>query len=323
MKEIAILTGGDSAEYEISIQTSEVVLNNLKSNKYKGTIIHLKDNKWTVIIDEKRIEINKNDFSYCINSEIKYFDYVFMSLHGPPAENGLIQPYFDNLNLPYSSCNAEVSALTFNKSECNKQLLKMGFNCAKSLHLQKGENIVSEFVKNTLGLPCFIKPNQAGSSFGITKVYKIDDIPQAIDTAWKHDEIALIEQFIDGTELSCGVRIQNNKITAFPITEIISENDFFDYNAKYNGLSQEITPARISKKQTKQIQDITEEVYEKMNLRGICRIDFIIMNEIPYIIEINTIPGLSEESIIPKQAKEAGITLSELFDNCIETTLNK
>ncbi len=323
MKEIAILTGGDSAEHEISIQSAKVVLNNLKSDKYKGTIIHIKDNKWIVNSNNNQVEINKNDFSFCINNEIKYFDYVFMALHGPPAENGILQPYFDQLKLPYSSCNSEVSALTFNKLECNKQLSKMGFHCAQSLHIEKGENIQSEFIKNTLGLPCFIKPNQAGSSFGISKVYKQEDIESAIHTAWEHDNIALIEQFIDGTELSCGVNIQNSKITAFPITEIVSENDFFDYQAKYNGLSQEITPARISEKLTEKIQNITEEVYKKMNLRGICRIDFIVMNETPYIIEINTIPGLSEESIIPKQAKEAGITLSELFDNCIETTLNK
>jgi D-alanine-D-alanine ligase len=323
MKEIAILTGGDSAEHDISIQSAKVVLNNLKSDKYKGTIIHIKDNKWIVNSNNNQFEINKNDFSFCINNEIKYFDYVFMALHGPPAENGILQPYFDQLKLPYSSCNSEVSALTFNKLECNKQLSKMGFHCAQSLHIEKGENIQSEFIKNTLGLPCFIKPNQAGSSFGISKVYKQEDIESAIHTAWEHDNIALIEQFIDGTELSCGVNIQNSKITAFPITEIVSENDFFDYQAKYNGLSQEITPARISEKLTEKIQNITEEVYKKMNLRGICRIDFIVMNETPYIIEINTIPGLSEESIIPKQAKEAGITLSELFDNCIETTLNK
>ena len=175
----------------------------------------------------------------------------------------------------------------------------------------------------TLGLPCFIKPNQGGSSFGISKVNSESQIENSINNALIYDDMVLIEQFIDGVELSCGVTIQEGEIKAFPITEIVSQNDFFDYKAKYEGLSEEITPARISEKQKKEVQQISQQIYKKMNLRGICRIDFIIMNNIPYIIEINTIPGLSEESIIPKQAKKAGISLIQLFDRCIENTLNK
>ena len=323
MKEIAIITGGDSAEYEISIQSANVVLKNLDSEKYAGTIIHIKNGKWTAIINSSHHKINKEDFSVEINSEKKYFDYVFMALHGPPAENGQIQPYFDDLKIKYSSCNSEVSALTFNKIECNKKLTKLGFNCAKSLHHKKGDSINTDQITKTLGLPCFIKPNQGGSSFGISKVNNQDEIKEAINNALIHDDIVLMEQFIDGVELSCGVTIQEGKVKAFPITEIISQNDFFDYTAKYEGLSEEITPARISEKHTKELQQTSEQIYKQMNLRGICRIDFIIMNDIPYIIEINTIPGLSEESIIPKQAKEAGISLVQLFDSCIENTLNK
>jgi len=191
------------------------------------------------------------------------------------------------------------------------------------LHHKKGDSINTDQITKTLGLPCFIKPNQGGSSFGISKVNNQDEIKEAINNALIHDDIVLMEQFIDGVELSCGVTIQEGKVKAFPITEIISQNDFFDYTAKYEGLSEEITPARISKKHTKEVQQTSEQIYQQMNLRGICRIDFIIMNDIPYIIEINTIPGLSEESIIPKQAKEAGISLLQLFDSCIENTLNK
>jgi len=323
MKEIAIITGGDSAEYKISIQSANVVLKNLDSEKYVGTIVHIKDGKWTAIINSSHHKINKEDFSVEVNSEKKYFDYVFMALHGPPAENGQIQPYFDDLKIKYSSCNSEVSALTFNKIECNKKLTELGFNCAKSLHHKKGDSINTDQITKTLGLPCFIKPNQGGSSFGISKVNNQDEIKEAINNALIHDDIVLMEQFIDGVELSCGVTIQEGKGKAFPITEIISQNDFFDYTAKYEGLSEEITPARISEKHTKELQQTSEQIYKQMNLRGICRIDFIIMNDIPYIIEINTIPGLSEESIIPKQAKEAGISLLQLFDSCIENTLNK
>jgi D-alanine-D-alanine ligase len=323
MKEIAIITGGDSAEYEISIQSANVVLKNLDSEKYAGTIVHIKDGEWTAIKNGSHYKINKEDFSVIINSERKYFDFVFMALHGPPAENGKIQPYFDDLKIKYSSCSSEVSALTFNKIKCNKIITELGFNCAKSLHHKKGDSINTDQITKTLGLPCFIKPNQAGSSFGISKVNNEDEIKEAINNALIHDDIVLMEQFIDGVELSCGVTIQEGKVKAFPITEIISQNDFFDYTAKYEGLSEEITPARISKKHTKEVQQTSEQIYQQMNLRGICRIDFIIMNDIPYIIEINTIPGLSEESIIPKQAKEAGISLLQLFDSCIENTLNK
>ena len=323
MKEIAIITGGDSAEYEISIQSANVVLKNLDSEKYTGTIVHVKNGKWTAIINDSHHKINKEDFSVEVNSKKKYFDYVFMALHGPPAENGKIQPYFDDLKIQYSSCNSEVSDLTFNKIECNKKLTELGFNCARSLNYKKGDIINPKNISMTLGLPCFIKPNQGGSSFGISKVNSESEIENSINNALIHDDMVLMEQFIDGVELSCGVTIQEGEIKAFPITEIVSQNDFFDYKAKYEGLSEEITPARISEKQTKEVQQISEQIYKKMNLRGICRIDFIIMNNIPYIIEINTIPGLSEESIIPKQAKKAGISLIQLFDRCIENTLNK
>ena len=321
MKQIAILTGGDSAEYEISLQSAEVVLNNLYKDKYTGIIIHIRNNKWTAIIDGNYVDVNKKDFTVQLDSSILKFDYVFMALHGPPAENGELQPYFDKLQLPYSSCNSLVSALTFNKLECNTRLRELGFRCADSLHLKEGDIIDKKEIQEKLNLPCFIKPNQAGSSFGVSKVETESEIEDAIRKAFLHDKIVLIEQFIDGIEVSCGVFIQNEKIKALSITEIVSENDFFDFEAKYNGLSHEITPARINSALTLEIQEITKEVYLKMNLRGICRIDFIIMKDIPYIIEINTIPGLSKQSIIPKQAKEDGITLTQLFDNCIETTL--
>lgn len=321
MKEIAILTGGDSAEYEISLQSAHVVLNNLNSKKYNGTLIHIKDGNWTAIIDGKHIQINKNNFTIELNSSTLRFDYVFMSLHGPPAENGDLQPYFDNIKLPYSSCNSKVSSLTFNKLRCNEKLSQLGFKCAKSIHLRKGDKIENKKINETIGFPCFIKPNQSGSSFGVSKIYTEDEIENAIENALKHDNIVLIEQFIDGTEVSCGVGIIDYNITAFPVTEIVSQNDFFDFDAKYKGLSEEITPARISESNRVKIQKITEEVYLKMDLKGICRIDFIIKDKTPYIIEINTIPGLSEESIIPKQAKELGISLTQLFDNCIESTI--
>ena len=317
MKNIAILTGGDSAEYDISILSANTVLQHLNPELFKGYIIHLKNDKFTVLIKEIKIDVDKSNFTFEVENKRISFDAIFMALHGSPAENGLIQPYFDNLNIPYTSCNAKVSALTFNKYECNKKLKELGFNCATSFLYKKENNIVEQEIINRVKLPCFVKPNGAGSSFGISKVKKKEDLTKAINSALQHDNKVLIEQFIDGIEISCGVYTNKNNIQALPITEIVTENEFFDYQAKYEGKSQEITPARISKKLTIEVQKLTTDIYKAMELSGICRIDYIIMNEKPYIIEINTIPGFTEESIIPQQVKSANLKLSVIFESCL------
>ena len=310
MEKIAILTGGDSAEYNISLLSAKTVLEHLNTSKYKGKIVHLKNGEYT--IDNQKI--NTSDFSYIKgNAKIK-FDKIFIALHGPPAENGLIQDYFDSINLPYSSCNAKISALTFDKFECNNTLTKLGFRCANSVLIYSNKKFSETEIIDKVGLPCFVKPNGAGSSYGISKVTKKADLSKALKDAFLHDQKVIIESFINGTEVSCGVYFDGKQANALPITEIVSENDFFDYEAKYEGKSQEITPARISTQLTSEIQTTTIDIYKKMNLSGICRVDFIIQNDKPYILEINTIPGLSEESIIPKQLKVANISLSEIFD---------
>ena len=317
MKNIAILTGGDSAEYDISILSANTVLQHLNPELFKAYIIHLKNDKFTVLIKEIKIDLDKSNFTFEVENKRISFDAIFMALHGSPAENGLIQPYFDNLNIPYTSCNAKVSALTFNKYECNKKLKELGFNCATSFLYKKENNIVEQEIIDRVKLPCFVKPNGAGSSFGISKVKKKEDLTKAINSALQHDNKVLIEQFIDGIEISCGVYTNQNNIQALPITEIVTENEFFDYQAKYEGKSQEITPARISKKLTIEVQKLTTDIYKAMELSGICRIDYIIMNEKPYIIEINTIPGFTEESIIPQQVKSANLKLSVIFESCL------
>ena len=317
MKNIAILTGGDSAEYDISILSANTVLQHLNPELFKAYIIHLKNDKFTVLIKEIKIDVDKSNFTFELENKRISFDAIFMALHGSPAENGLIQPYFDNLNIPYTSSNAKVSALTFNKYECNKKLKELGFNCATSFLYKKGNHIVEQEIIDRVKLPCFVKPNGAGSSFGISKVKKKEDLTKAINSALQHDNKVLIEQFIDGIEISCGVCTNKNNTQALPITEIVTENEFFDYQAKYEGKSQEITPARISKKLTIEVQKLTTDIYKAMELSGICRIDYIIMNEKPYIIEINTIPGFTEESIIPQQVKSANLKLSVIFENCL------
>ena len=244
-----------------------------------------------------------------------------MALHGPPAENGELQIKLDKIGIPYSCSGAKESAITFNKFKCNEYAKKLGFQCAKSYFYIKGKKIDREEILQKVGLPCFVKPNAAGSSFGVSKVEKKEELENAIYIALSHDNEVLIEQYIEGTEVSCGI-FKHNELEVFPLTEIVSHNDFFDFEAKYKGLSDEITPARIPKSESQRIQEITKKIYQKMKLKGIVRIDFIIMKSTPYLIEINSIPGLSTESIIPKQAQEAGYTLSQLFELTIENTMN-
>lgn len=313
MERVAILTGGDSEEYNISLLSADTVLKSLNKKKYDAIIVHLKNNIYTV----EGKEIDQTDFSYIHGNTKIYFDKIFIALHGTPAEDGLIQDYFDNLEIPYSSCNSEVSALTFDKFNCNKKLDELGFRCPKSIIIYEQEEIVTSKIINEIDLPFFVKPNKSGSSCGISKVSKENQLSMAIQNAFQHDREIIIERSVNGTEVSCGVYSDRKQVNSLPITEIVSENEFFDYEAKYNGKSKEITPARISKELTSIIQETTMEIYRKMNLSGICRIDFIIEENIPYIIEINTIPGLSKESIIPKQLEEAKISLSEIFDLCL------
>ena len=321
MKNIAIITGGNSAEYKISLQSAQVVKANICKEKYNGIIVHIKDDTWEALTDKKNYKINKENFSFLKGNEIVYFDFVFMALHGPPAENGELQIKLDKIGIPYSCSGAKESAITFNKFKCNEYAKKLGFQCAKSYFYIKGGKIDIEEILQKVGLPCFVKPNAAGSSFGVSKVEKKEELENAIYIALSHDNEVLIEQYIEGTEVSCGI-FKHNELEVFPLTEIVSYNDFFDFEAKYKGLSDEITPARIPKSESQKIQEITKNIYQKMKLKGIVRIDFIIMKSTPYLIEINSIPGLSTESIIPKQAKEAGYTLSQLFELTIENTMN-
>ena len=318
MKNIAIITGGDSKEYKISLMSAETVYNNLDREKFLPYIIEIKDNIWKIKINDSYKIIEKDHLTIEINNEKIEFKDVFMSLHGPPAENGELQIILEKKEINYTCSNSEVSALTFNKYRCNQKLKKLGYHIADSYLYSKEEKLKIDHITSKFNFPLIIKPNQAGSSNGISLINAEDKIIYAIETALQHDEQVLIEEYIKGTEISCGVLKINNEIILLPITEIISENDFFDYDAKYNNKSQEITPARIPKKQTELVHKITRNIYHDLNLKGLCRIDYIIKKNKPYIIEINTIPGLSEESIIPKQLKEAGYNLKEIFTICLE-----
>ncbi|MES2545744.1 MAG: D-alanine--D-alanine ligase [Bacteroidota bacterium] len=324
MKNIAIIMGGFSSEYKISLTSGNVVYQFLDKTKYKGFRIHIFKEKW-VYVDDNHAEfpIDKNDFSVTVNGTKITFDAVFNAIHGTPGEDGLMQAYFELIGMPQNSCDYYQAALTFNKRDLLSVLKPYGIKTAISYYLNKGDKINTDEIVKKVGLPCFVKPNKAGSSFGISKVKTADELPIAIETAYKEDDEIIIESFLDGTEVSVGVINYKGKVTVLPITEIVSDNDFFDYEAKYLGKSQEITPARISDELTEKIGAVAKKVYEVLKMKGFSRSEFIIVDNEPYMLEMNTIPGLTTESLIPQQAKAAGISLEDLFTNAIELSLNK
>lgn len=324
MKKVAIIMGGYSSEYQISLKSGNVVYQFLDQNLYKGYRIHILKDKW-VYVDEQDNEfpIDRNDFSVTVNGEKITFDVVFNAIHGTPGEDGLMQAYFELLGIPQSSCDYYQAALTFNKRDLLSVLKPYGIKTATSYYLNQGDEIDEEAILKTVGLPCFVKPNKSGSSFGISKVKTKDELAYAIVNAYKEDNEIIIESFLDGTEVSVGVINYKGNITVLPITEIVSENDFFDYEAKYLGKSQEITPARISPEMTAKVSAVAKKAYEVLKMSGFSRSEFIIVNGEPHMLEMNTIPGLTTESLIPQQAKEAGISLIDLFSNALELALNK
>ena len=317
-KNIAIIMGGYSSEYQISLKSGSVVYKYTDKEKFNLFSIHIFKEKW-VYVNENNEEfpVNKHDFSIEIDHQKITFDCVFNAIHGSPGEDGLMQSYFELLNIPQTSCDAYQSALTFNKRDLLSVLKPYGIKSAPSYYLNLGDLIDEEAIVTKVGLPCFVKANKAGSSFGIMKVYKKEELQAAIANAYKEDDEIIIEGFLDGTEVSVGVLKYSGETKVFPITEIVSENDFFDYEAKYAGKSQEITPARITEKQMQTVSDIAKKAYDVLKMKGFSRSEFIFIGDEPFMLEMNTTPGLTEESILPQQAKVAGISLPELFENAI------
>ncbi len=316
--------GGYSSEYQISLKSGNVVYQFLDKSKYNGYRIHIFKEKWVYVTDENlEFPVDRNDFSVTVDGTKITFDAVFNAIHGTPGEDGLMQAYFELLNIPQSSCDYYQAALTFNKRDLLSVLKPYGIKTATSYYLNQGDVINEEEIINKVGLPCFVKPNKSGSSFGISKVKTKDELDYAIVNAYKEDNEIIIESFLDGTEVSVGVINYQGKITVLPITEIVSENDFFDYEAKYLGKSQEITPARISDEMTAKVSAVAKRVYEVLKMTGFSRSEYIIVNGEPHLLEVNTIPGLTTESLIPQQAKAAGISLTDLFSNAIELALSK
>ncbi|ADV49626.1 D-alanine--D-alanine ligase [Cellulophaga algicola DSM 14237] len=321
-KNIAIIMGGYSSEYKISLKSGSVVYKYTDKEKFNLFCIHIFKEKWVYVTENKEeFPVNKHDFSVEINNQKITFDCIFNAIHGSPGEDGLMQSYFELLNIPQTSCDAYQSALTFNKRDLLSVLKPYGIKAAASYYLNLGDAIDEESIVAKVGLPCFVKANKAGSSFGIMKVYKKEDLKAAIENAYKEDDEIIIEGFLDGTEVSVGVLKYKGVTKVLPVTEIVSENDFFDYEAKYAGKSQEITPARITKTQEQKVSDLAKKAYDVLKMKGFSRSEFIFIDDEPFMLEMNTNPGLTEESILPQQAKVAGISLPELFENAINEAL--
>jgi D-alanine-D-alanine ligase len=319
MKTIAITAGGDSSEFEISVKSAAEV-GNILSSRYIVYVIIIRETSWYWEDKKGRYHnIDKNDFSLTHDDKRIKFDGVFIAIHGTPGENGLLQGYFDMMGIPYTSCGTFCSALTFNKQACKLFLKEYGITMAKAVLIRKGKKIYIADIINQIGLPCFVKPNDSGSSFGVTKVKKKEELLPAIDIALKESDQVLIEAFMNGREIACGVVKTKNKTIVLPLVEIISKNEFFDYEAKYiPGNSEEVTPAEMPPELTKEIQRISLFIYELLGCNGIVRVDFIVIGETPWFIEINTIPGMTKESLVPKEAAAAGITLEELYSMAVE-----
>ncbi len=323
-KNIAIIMGGYSSEYKISLKSGNVVHAYLDKDKFNSYRIHILKEKWVYVDeDEQEYSVNKHDFSVLVKSRLITFDCVFNAIHGSPGEDGYIQAYFKLLAIPQTSCDHYQAALTFNKRDLLSVLKPYGVQCATSYYLNLGDAINEDEIIKTVGLPCFVKANKAGSSFGVSKVYEKKDLKTAIENAYKEDDEIIVEAFLDGIEVSVGVIKYKGKTKVLPITEIVSENDFFDYEAKYEGKSKEITPARINTKQEEKVKFLAQRAYDVLKMKGFSRSEFIFVGDEPYMLEMNTTPGLTTESILPQQAQVAGISLTELFGNAINEALKE
>ena len=318
---IALMAGGDSPEREIALQSAAQIESALDHEKYDITVIDLHHRDWHYTApDGRQWQVDKNDFSLTVEGERKVFDYALIIIHGTPGEDGRLQGYLDMMGVPYSSCSMTSSVITFDKSACKRALAGTGIDLAREILVGRNTKIDPAAVAGKLGLPLFVKPNASGSSFGVTKVKTREQLLPAVEAAFAESDHVLMEECIDGREISCGVMIAGGKEYLFPITELVCQSEFFDYKAKYQGFSKEITPADLDERTVKKVNAMTLAAYKKLNCRGVVRIDFIVRDGEPYFIEVNTIPGMSAHSIIPQQAAAMGMSMSELFDLIIEET---
>ncbi len=317
-RNIAVICGGDSSEWTVSMRSAEGVMKFLDNGAYQRTKVIIRQGEWNAEVDGELYPIDKNDFSVQLPDGKRTFEFAYITIHGTPGENGLLQGYFDMLDIPYSSCGVLSSALTFNKFFCNNYLRGFGVNIAPSMVVYTSEVEVAEII-DKVGLPCFVKPNNGGSSCATTKVKEPNQLISAIKEALTEDRGVIIESFIDGVEVTCGCYKIKGKEVVFPLTEVKSKTEFFDYEAKYTAsMVEEITPARIDDALTVQIQQQTLRIYDIIGAKGIIRVDYIIQNGVPFMLEVNTTPGMTVTSFIPQQIAAANLNILNVFTEIVE-----
>ncbi len=322
-KNIAIVAGGDSSEVVVSLKSAAGLYSFMDKERYNLFIVTIVGQTWQVEwSDTEKIAIDKNDFSFTQNCVKTNFDFAYITIHGTPGENGILQGYFDLIGLPYSCCGVLAAAITFNKFTCNQYLKGFGVKVSESLVLRAGQTVSDEEVAQKIGFPCFVKPNVGGSSFGVTKVKSIEQVQPAIALAFAEGAEVMVEAFMAGTEITCGVYKTKTKSHVLPITEVVSENEFFDFDAKYKGQVQEITPARISDALTERVHKLTSAIYDILGCKGIVRIDYIISEgDVINLLEVNTTPGMTATSFIPQQIAAAGLAIKDVMTEIIENEL--
>ena len=320
---VAIIAGGNSSEIVVSVKSGENIFKAIDTDLFHPWLVHIEGNNWAVYQNNVEIaQINKSDFSFTVNNEKIMFDFAYITIHGTPGEDGILQGYFEMLNIPYSTCNVNSSALTFNKWVCNNYLRNFNINIAKSVLLTKGDEVNTKKIVKELGLPIFIKPNAGGSSFGVTKVKSEEQIEIAVHNAWEESSQAILEEFIEGTEFTCGLVKVGKKDLIFPVTEVVPKNEFFDFEAKYTpGATDEITPARLPEKLFKKCQQLSSKIYDLCFCSGIVRVDWILRDDEFYFLEANTVPGMTNTSFIPQQVRAMGYELTSILSLIIEDGL--
>ena len=323
MKNIAIIAGGNSSEYEVSMKSGKNIYDEVDETRYNKYLVVLKERDWHVEIGEEKYPVDKNDFSFTRNGEKILFDFAYITIHGVPGENGLLQGYLDMMGVPYGCCNVLASALTFDKHTCNTYLKSYGVNVADSVMLIRGMAYDVNEIINEVGLPCFVKPNAEGSSFGVTKVKEAAQLEDALKKAFALCREVLIETFIDGTELTCGVVKAGDMDITMPIAEVVPKNEFFEFEAKYDPTkSDEIIPARISPELTNRIKTLSSMIYDILRCEGIIRVDYIVREDEIFMLEVNTTPGMTSNSFVPKMVRAMGGTLREVLTKIIDNKLN-
>lgn len=324
---VALICGGNSSEWEISVLSGKHIAENIDKTRFNLYEILLRGSSWSLCSTDSTeafpiCEIDKTDFSCMVNGAKVKFDIALIMIHGTPGENGLLQGYFEMLGIPYTTCTSHVSALTFDKYSCKTFLRDVGVKMAREVYIRRGDKFDAEEIVSRLGLPLFVKPSSGGSSFGISKVTKASDLCGAIEEAFTQGETVLVEEFISGREVTQGVFSFGGEITTLPVTEIISHNDFFDYDAKYLGKSDEVCPADLTPQEVEAISRETNKIYRHFGCKGVVRVDYILSKEgVPYFLEVNTVPGMTKMSLVPQQLRVAGISIPDFLNSLLEEAL--